>query len=195
MKTEAAGIILAAGASDALGQPVQLVDVGGRPLLEVLVKRMGGWLDPLVVVLGWRAEEVLAAADLEGASVIINYDWEQGIGSSMRTGLDYLSREKIHNPVLIALANQPGITQEHLRTLQAAHTGGVTVPVYRYDPGYPLLVDRSQWDRFMSRGLDPLDIALAHPEWVTEVRGDEHAPRRILVPTDIDDVLARFGAA
>jgi len=195
VKTESAGIILAAGASDALGQPVQLVDVGGRPLLELLVKRMAAWLDPLVVVLGWRAEEILAATDLDGAAVIINYDWEEGIGSSMRTGLDYLSREKVHHPVFIALANQPGITERHLRTLQAAHAGGVTVPVYRYEPGYPLLVDRSQWDRFMSRGLDPLDIALAHPEWVTEVRGDEHTPRRIHVPTDIEAALARFGAA
>jgi molybdenum cofactor cytidylyltransferase/nicotine blue oxidoreductase len=195
VSTKAAGIILAAGASDPLGQPVQLIDVGGRPLLELIVKRMSAWLDPLVVVLGWKAEEVLAAADLDGAAVIINYDWEEGIGSSMRTGLDYLSREKVHCPVLITLANQPGITEQHLRSLLAAHAGGVTVPVYRYDPGYPLLVDRSQWDRFMSRGLDPLDIALAHPEWVTEVRGDEHAPRRIQVPTDIDEVLARFGAA
>lgn len=195
MKTEAAGVILAAGASDELGHPVQLIDVDGRPLLEVLAQRLAAWLDPLVVVLGWRAEDVLAAADLDGAVVIINYDWEEGIGSSMRTGLDYLSREKVHRPALITLANQPAITEQHLRSLQAAHAGGVTVPVYRYDPGYPLLVDRSQWDRFMSRGLDPLDIALAHPEWVTEVRGDDYAPRRIVVPTDIEEVLARFGAA
>ena len=194
MNTGAAGIILAAGDSDALGEPVQLLDVGGRPLLELLVERMSAWLDPLVVVLGWRAEDILEQANLDGAAVIINYDWEQGIGSSMRTGLDYLSREKVHRPALITLANQPGITEEHLRSLQAAHAGGVTHPVYRYEPGYPLLVDRSQWDRFMSRGLDPLDIARAHPEWVTEVRGDEHAPRRIVVPTDIEGVLARFGA-
>ncbi len=193
MKAEAAGILLAAGPSDALGEPVQLVDVGGRPLLEVLAERMAGWLDPLVVVLGWCAEEILAATKL--GAVIINYDWEQGIGSSMRTGLDYLSRERVHRPALVALGNQPGITEGHLRSLQAAHAGGVTMPVYRYEPGYPLLLDRSQWDRFMSRGLDPLDIARAHPEWVTEVRGDERAPRRIQVPTDIEAVLPRFGAA
>ncbi len=195
MNSDAAGIVLAAGPSEPLGEPVQLVDVGGRPLLEVLVERLAAWLDPLVVILGWRAEEILAAANLEGAAVIINYDWEEGIGSSMRTGLDYLSRERVHRPALVILGNQPGITEGHLRSLQAAHRGGVTLPVYRYEPGYPLLLDRSQWDRFMSRGLDPLDIARAHPEWVTEVRGDEHAPRRIRVPTDIAAALPRFGAA
>ncbi len=191
----AAGILLAAGSSEPLGKPVQLVDVGGRPLLEVLVERMTAWLQPLVVVLGWQAEEILAAADLSPAVVIINYDWEQGIGSSMRTGLDYLSRERIHRPALVTLANQPGVTEEHLRSLEAAHVGGVTLQVYRYEPRYPLLLDRSQWDPFMSRGLCPLDIALAHPEWVTEVRGDDRAPRRIHVPTDIAEVLPRFGAA
>ncbi|MBT8247085.1 MAG: NTP transferase domain-containing protein [Acidimicrobiia bacterium] len=194
MTAEAAGVLLAAGPSDALGEPVQLVDVGGRPLLERVVERLA-WLDPLVVVLGWRAEEILEATDLSGAVVIINYDWEEGIGSSMRTGLDHLSRERIHRPALVTLANLPAIGEEHVRPLLAAHAGGVTLPVYRYDAGYPLLLDRSQWDRFMSRGLDPLDIALAHPEWVTEVRGDEHAPRRIRVPTDIEEALPRFGAA
>jgi nicotine blue oxidoreductase len=195
MTPEAAGILLAAGSSERLGEPIQLVGVGGRPLLEVLAGRMSGWLDPLVIVLGWRAEEILAGADLSPAVVIINYDWEQGIGSSMRAGLDYLSRERIHRPALVALGNQPGVTEAHIRSLQAAHAGGVTLPVYRYEAGYPLLLDRSQWDRFMSRGLDPLDIALAHPEWVTEVRGDDRAPRRIRVPTDVPEVLSRFGAA
>ncbi len=195
MTKEAAGILLAAGSSEPLGEPVQLVHTAGRPLLEVLVGRMSQWLNPLVVVLGWRAEEILAAVDPGPAVFIINYDWEQGVGSSMRTGLDYLSRVRIHRPALIALGNQPGVTEEHLRSLQEAHAGAVTLPVYRYEPGYPMLLDRSQWDRFMSRGLDPLDIALAHPEWVTEVRRDDRAPRRIRVPTDVSEVLSRFGAA
>jgi CTP:molybdopterin cytidylyltransferase MocA len=190
-----AGLLLAAGSSEPLGEPVQLVDVAGRPLLEVMAHRMADWLHPLVIVLGWRAEEILEVADLSPAVVIIDYDWEQGIGSSAQAGLDYLSRERIHIPVLIALADQPGITEANLRSLQAAHTGGVTLPVYRHDAGYPLLVDRSQWDRFLSRALDPLDIARAHPEWVTEVRGDDRAPRRIQVPTDIEPALSRFGAA
>lgn len=195
MTAAAVGVLLAAGSSEPLGQPVQLVDAGGRPLLEVLVERLAAWVDPLVVVLGWRAEEILDSADLGSAIVIINYDWQQGIGSSMRAGLDHLSRERIHRPALVALANQPGITEEQYQELLVEHAGGVTLPVYRYEPGYPMLIDRSQWDRFMSRDLPPLDIALAHPEWVTEVRGDERAPRKIRVPTDIAAALSRFGAA
>lgn len=195
MTRSAAGILLAAGASEPLGQPVQLINVDGRPLLELLVKRISEWVEPLVVVLGWKAEEILEAADLSPAVVIINYAWEEGIGSSMRSGLDHLSRERIHRPALVTLANQPGVTEDHFQALLVEHAGGVTLPVYRYEPGYPMLIDRSQWDRFMSRDLAPLDIALAHPEWVTEVRGDERAPGRIKVPTDITSIISRFGAA
>ncbi len=194
MSSDVAGILLAAGSSKPLGEPVQLVDVGGRPMLEVLVDHMADWLDPLVVILGWRAEEIIEKADLGSAVVIVNYGWEEGIGSSMRAGLDYLSRQRIHRPVFLTLANQPGITRAHLDSLITVHAGGVTVPVYRYQPGYPILLDRSQWDRFMSRGLDPLDIARAHPEWVTEIRGDDLAPRKIRVPTDIAAAVARFDA-
>jgi len=194
MSAAAAGVLLAAGSSQPLGEPVQLVDVGGRPLLEVLVESMTTWLDPLVVVLGWMAEEIIEQVDFGSAVVIVNYDWEAGMGSSMHAGLDYLSRQRVHLPAFVTLASQPGVTEEHLSTLLLAHAGEVTVPVYRYQPGYPMLVDRSQWDRFMSRDLEPLDIAKAHPEWVTEIRGDELAPQQIHVVSDIPAAVSRFGA-
>lgn len=195
MRSTAAGLLLAADSSHPLGEPVQLVDVDGRPLLEVMIESMLEWLEPLVVVVGWKAEEILDEVEFGTADVIINYDWENGAGSSMRAGLDYLARNRVNKPALLSVVTQPGVTSRHLEKLLSAHAGEVTVPVYRYQAGYPLLIDRSQWDRFMSRDLDPLDIAKAHPEWVTEVRGDELAPRHIRVPTDIPEALARFGAA
>ena len=192
--TPVAGLLLAAESSTALDQAVQLVDVAGRPLLEVVAERMAAWADPLVVVLGADAEEVLAGVSLGGAVVLIDYDWEHGLGSSMRVGLDHLSRERVRTPAVLALADQPGVTVDLVARLVDAHEGQVTVPVYRYEWGYPMIVDRSQWDRFMSRGLDPLDIARAHPEWVTEMRCDDRIPRRIRVEADIKEALTRFGA-
>ena len=193
MTLAAAGVLLAASASEALGEPVQLVDTGGRPLLERMVDKLSGLLEPLIVVLGWRAEEILAAADLDAVTVIIDYDWEADPGSAMRAGLDHLARERVHRPAFVVLGDQPGVRVELLEDLHSAHAGEVTLPVYRYEWGYPLLIDRSQWDRFMSRGLDPLDIARAHPEWVTEVRMDQIVPRRVVVPSDIPELVHRFG--
>ena len=73
-------MVLAAGPSAALGEPVQLVDVGGRPLVEVLVERFSGWLDPLVVVLGWKGwlkpqEWPAAAARMRPPRTITPLSW------------------------------------------------------------------------------------------------------------------------
>ena len=154
---------------------------------------MRPWAEPLVVVLGAEAEEVLVEADLTGAIVVIDYDWRDGLGSSVRAGLDYLSRSRVHRPALLALADPPGAGPAEFERLLDAHAGGVTVPVYRYEWGYPMVIDRSQWERFMSRELDPLDVARAHPEWVEEVRMDGLLPRRIQVPSDVPALLPRFG--
>jgi nicotine blue oxidoreductase len=189
----AAGILLGAAASERLGEPVQLVGAEGRPLIEQLADRMRAWVEPLVVVLGWRAEEILASSNFAGAVVVIDYEWEAGLGSSVRVGLDYLARERVNRPVLLALADQPGAGPAEFQRLLDAHAGGVTIPVYRYEWGYPMVVDRSQWDRFMSRDLEPLDIARAHPEWVTEVRMERRLPRRIEVPSDVPALVPRFG--
>lgn len=195
MSLPAAGILLAASSPESLGQPVQLVDVAGRPLLERVTRRLAEWTDPLIAVIGSEAELILDEVDFGDAVVLIDYEWGSGPGASLRAGLDYLARTRVHRPAFVTLGEQPGIDQSGFDALVAAHAGGVTVPVYRYEWGYPLLIDRSQWERFMSRELDPLDVARAHPEWVTEVRTDARMPRRIQVPADLAEVAARFGAA
>ena len=193
MTVPAAGLLLGAGPSEDLEQAVQLVEAGGRPLIEQLAARLRPLVDPLVVVLGWRAEEVVAGADLSGAVVLIDYEWQSGLGSSVRAGLDYLARERVNRPAVLALVDQPGAGPDIFDGLLAAHAGAVTVPVYRYEWGYPMVIDRSQWDRFMSRELDPLDVARTHPEWVTEVRMENRLPRRIRVPSDVPALIPRFG--
>src|SRR5918997_1615678 len=63
----AAGLVLAAGAARRFGGPKQLAELDGRPLLEHALAALSG-LDRIVVVLGARADEIRAGADL-GAAV------------------------------------------------------------------------------------------------------------------------------
>ncbi len=189
-------MVLAAGPSEALGEPVQLVDWNEKTLLESLVGDLLSWdLDPVVVVLGWQADEIIAATDLGSAVVVVNYEWEAGLGSSVTVGLDHLARERVAVPCVIMLGNQPGISQEDIATLAAEHAGDLTIPLYRYEPGYPIIIDRMRWDDVMSRQLPPLEIAAAHPRWVTEVRIDKPPLMRIEVKSDIARARDRFGAA
>jgi CTP:molybdopterin cytidylyltransferase MocA len=81
-------VLLAAGSSSRLGRPKQLVKRGG----ESLVRRAAGLLlnlgaAPVVVVTGYRSEEV--SRQLQGLplSVVKNPDWELGMGGSIACGV------------------------------------------------------------------------------------------------------------
>lgn len=191
-----AGVLLAAQAQAGLPVPIPLLEWGGAPLVTKLLGRLQRTvLAPIVVVLGVEAERVLAAAELEGADVLIDYDWEEGPGSSVRVGFDYLARRRLPGPAFLFSVEHPNVDLELLEPLLAAHEGAVTVPVYRYSQGYPILVDRSRWESFMTREAPPLDVVAAHPDWVTELHLDSLSPRRLMVDSDVAPARARFGAA
>jgi molybdenum cofactor cytidylyltransferase len=77
--------VLAAGASRRLGQPKQLVPVGGEPLLRRQCRiAIESQIGPVVAVLGCYADTcALAISGLQQA-VRRNDSWEEGIASSIR---------------------------------------------------------------------------------------------------------------
>ena len=80
-------IVLAAGASTRFGSPKQLAQVHGRPLLQLAVARaveVAG--QAVTVVLGANAAELVPLLRHTGASVVINREWAEGMGSSVRAG-------------------------------------------------------------------------------------------------------------
>lgn len=197
MSTTAA-IVLAAGASSRLGTTKQLVDVGGRPMLESVVAAAASWpVDTVVVVLGSGADEILEAVDLGEAVVVVNEGWDEGIASSIRVGLDVLSREPGWERAFIVLGDQPAIPGEvPERLLEAMEYSGrpAAVPVYRYERGNPVLFDRGLWPRLMTLEGDTGAAALlrTHPEWVEEVRFDQLPPRDIDTSDDVADLNRGF---
>jgi molybdenum cofactor cytidylyltransferase len=120
-------ILLAAGASTRMGRPKQLLPVGGRPLLRHVVEAvLAAPVSPVVVVLGANATEI--APCLEGLSVrvVVNPGWAEGMGSSMRAGMDSLiSCAPAAAGVIVALADQPDLASGHLaRLIEAQHVTG-----------------------------------------------------------------------
>lgn len=148
------GLILAAGSSSRMGRPKQLLDVGGRPMLQwVIDAAHGAGLDEIVVVLGHEAATVGAALLLpaEGRTVV-NPDHAAGQSTSLRAGLDALDRSS--EAAVILLGDQPSVGAAHItRALEAFRVGRSPVlrSVWRGTPGHPVVVARSEWDEF--RGL------------------------------------------
>ncbi|MBQ0987937.1 NTP transferase domain-containing protein [Streptomyces sp. F63] len=87
-----AGLLLAAGGGRRLGgRPKALLPHRGRPLVEYAARALrDGGCEPVHVVLGAAEEEVRARAELPGCVLVGNPRWEEGMGSSLRTGLTSL---------------------------------------------------------------------------------------------------------
>jgi molybdenum cofactor cytidylyltransferase len=130
-----AGLLLAAGEGRRFGGPKQLARVDGRPLIEHALHALAG-LERTVVVLGARAEEIRAGADLGGAEIVVCSDWAEGMGASLRTGLAALRGA---DEVVIVLADQPFITAAVVARVRAADGDGVRA-VYGGRPGHPVVL-------------------------------------------------------
>ncbi|MGH8209076.1 MAG: nucleotidyltransferase family protein, partial [Steroidobacteraceae bacterium] len=109
-------LVLAAGASTRFGSAKQLVRIAGRPLLHSTVSRaveVAG--AAVIVVLGARAAELAPLLAHSPASMVINRDWREGIGSSIRTGVGQLPAAC--TGVMLVLVDQAAVTAEDLRRL------------------------------------------------------------------------------
>lgn len=195
-----AAIVLAAGASRRLGRPKQLEPWGDSNLLgHVVAKTRSFSVDEVWVVVGHEFERVLDETDLGDSGVVENPEWEEGIASSLRVGLDALTRLSRCDTALIVIGDQPDVSVEVVdELLRSHHEAGkpVTIPKYRYTPGNPVVVDRSLWARVMSLEGDDGAKRLwqAHPEWVNEVWFSSAAPRDVDTESDIAELRPRHSA-
>jgi molybdenum cofactor cytidylyltransferase len=192
-----AALILAAGGSRRLGRPKQLEPWGDTNLLGHVISRTASFgLDETWVVLGHDADRIIEETDLGAVSVVENPEWEEGIASSLRVGLDALTRLSRCNRVLIVIGDQPEASADVVRELLESHVRSarpVTIPKYRYTLGNPVIVDRALWPRLMSLEGDEGAMRLwkAHPEWVNEVWFPDPSPRDVDTERDVTEMRPR----
>ncbi|MEU8887740.1 nucleotidyltransferase family protein [Streptomyces sp. NPDC048442] len=145
--TGTAGLLLAAGGGRRLGgRPKALLDHRGRPLVEhaVRVLREGGCAR-VYVVLGAAAEQVRARARLDGCVTVDNPDWSEGMGTSLRTGLNSLATDTTCTTALVSLVDQPGIGPEAVARVLAARGTGLAAASYDGARGHPVLFAANRW--------------------------------------------------
>ncbi len=154
-------IVLAAGASQRFGRPKQLLPVDGKTMIEHVLRTVRETsVDEVVVVLGHLAAQMVKHVP-GWCRTVLNEDWDAGISSSIRVGLQAIERPVApsggRNSVaphqwpgtaqaaLFVLADQPHIKSADIEAILQAYYGTtkpIVIPAYQGQRGNPILFDR-----------------------------------------------------
>jgi molybdenum cofactor cytidylyltransferase len=148
-------ILLAAGASTRLGKPKQQLVYRNKTLLQHAVTQANASnCSPVVIVLGAYAGDILPGIKEYCEHITINADWQQGMGSSIRKGLNELLKIQPNiDSVIIMLCDQPHVDAQLLNELMwQREKQGKNIVACAYDEtlGPPVLFARSYFDELQS---------------------------------------------
>ncbi len=189
-------IILAAGMSRRMGTPKQLLKVGETTLLGRVVENVRrSRADEVVLVLGHAADAIRQHLSTDGIKVVINPNYSEGMGSSLRAGLSALKPDCAG--ALIVLADQPFVqpcTLDQLIEYHHQHKPQILIPMYKGFRGNPVLLDRSVFPELMQLTGDIGCRAIfgSHLEGIHKLPVEDAG---ILLDIDNSDDLEKLQAA
>jgi molybdenum cofactor cytidylyltransferase len=181
-RTTLHAIVLAAGASRRFGSPKQLVRLDGQSLLQRTLAHTSELLGAgVTVVLGAHAAEIVETLPLGNVGTLINRNWQEGIASSIRIGVQRLPGAC--DGVMLVLADQPLVGGETLRRLMTAwrrQPRQIIASRYGSVTGVPAIFPRwcfgdlaalrgDQGARIVIRRYPDHVVRLAHPEAAVDI--------------------------
>jgi molybdenum cofactor cytidylyltransferase len=116
-------VVLAAGNAKRMGQSKQLLPWGDSTLLgSVIENTLSADTDNFFVVLGAYRSEIEQKIDLSNTIVLINENWQKGLGSSIALATAEIDKKYPNvNAVLFVLGDQPFISPVHLGAMINLH--------------------------------------------------------------------------
>lgn len=144
-------VLLAAGKSERLGSPKQLLMYNGKTLLRRSIDAaLESGMKPIVVVLGSHAE--LLQEELrsdENIQIVPNPDWQEGMASSIRCGVKEAEKSEADG-LIIMVCDQPFVNSSLLTNLlQTQNQTGLPAVASRYGDhlGVPALFHKSYFEK------------------------------------------------
>jgi molybdenum cofactor cytidylyltransferase len=172
-------VVLAAGQGSRMGEAKQLLPWGETTVLgQTLQNVQGSAVHSCLVVSGYEAEAVEAAAKVEGIPVVHNPGFAEG---EMLSSLQVAVRELEERcaAVLVMLADQPMVGPETLDQILAAFwqgRGDLVAPVFGGQRGNPVLIGRRYFEELLALpvGAAPRDLVKRHLDglYLVEVSSD-----------------------
>jgi len=164
-------IVLAAGRSQRFGRPKQLLLYDGQTLVRRAARAALAVRGRVVVVAG--REQEMIGLELLGlpVTVVPNDDWERGIGSSVRCGLEALPE---CDAAVIVACDQPRVDGSVIQQLIAEHAKSgkpIVASAYAGTLGVPALFGQEIFAelRSLPDGQGAKSIILRHRDEVATV--------------------------
>jgi molybdenum cofactor cytidylyltransferase len=147
-------IILAAGSSSRMGQSKQLLLIENEPLLLRSIKAtLTSSFENIVVVLGAEEEKHRVVIEHLPVQIIHNQNWANGMGSSLKAGLNHLLKlQSDLGAVIIAVCDQPLLSAAHIdKIVETFHQTNKPIVASRYTgvAGVPALFDQSMFSELL----------------------------------------------
>lgn len=139
-----AAIVLAAGVSSRLGEPKQLLSFQHKSLLAITIEAAKSAVKGSVfVILGGNYDLIKDQVKSSGVVLLYNPEWEEGISSAIRMGINaVLKEEEATDGVILTVCDQPYIHHQVLRSLvEKAEASGKSIiaSTYAQTWGVPIL--------------------------------------------------------
>ncbi|MEQ9413111.1 MAG: nucleotidyltransferase family protein [Cyclobacteriaceae bacterium] len=143
-------LLLAAGSSSRMGQSKQLLSINGKPLLQKTVEELlAANIGEVIVVLGANAAAHRKVIADYSVIIIENDQWQNGMGSSIKAGLKYITSQLPDlNALIISVCDQPYLTSGHFKEIIRIYSNSkksIVASTYNETVGVPVLFDRSHF--------------------------------------------------
>jgi len=142
-------ILLAAGQSKRMdGENKLTKEIKGIPLIKLSVKNiLASSVDELIIVLGYQKEIIEKLIDKnEKIKFIFNKNFESGMASSIKTGLNHLSENT--KAFFICLGDMPMVNSNiYNQLIKSRNQKNIIVPTYNGQQGNPVLFDKSMKEK------------------------------------------------
>ena len=144
-------ILLAAGQSKRMGGENKLTKkIQGVPLIKHSVKNiLAAPIDELIIVLGYQKEIIEKLIDKNmKIKFVFNKDFENGMASSIKTGLNNLSEKT--EAFFICLGDMPMVSHDiYNQLIKSRNNKEIIVPIYKGQQGNPVLFNKSMKEKIM----------------------------------------------
>ncbi|MGE5594896.1 MAG: nucleotidyltransferase family protein [Hyphomicrobiales bacterium] len=190
-------ILLAAGMSTRMnGQPKALLDWGGQPLIRYQVQQLlDAGVDEVIVVLGYRADEIHRTIRHMDCRVMVNPRFHGGRAGSLRIGAKAVNRDA--DAIVIVNVDQPR-PASLIRRLIEGHdpAKAATRPVFDGRHGHPVIVSgRLRQELMEARDEDDglRGVLHRHEAEIADLPAEEDCGVDVNTPEEYEAARAAFG--